>query len=149
MVNGQPINDQTWAGIRTEFTPPTLEQVRRRLSELMEDPKPVMRQLVRDLFTGLSRWLTRVSSAWDEPCQRHALVMDLSDRSWDGHRAEGLTVANVGRVIPRTGVPGFAVLDATGEEFAPATEYLLELAATDRSPQTVWAAAEISDSGPS
>ena len=46
-MNGQPINDQTWAGIRTEFTLPTLQQVRRRLSELMEDPEPVMRQLVR------------------------------------------------------------------------------------------------------
>jgi hypothetical protein len=49
-VNGQTINDQTWAGIRTEFTLPALEQVRRRLSELMEDPEPVMRQLVR-VFT--------------------------------------------------------------------------------------------------
>jgi hypothetical protein len=46
-VNGQPINDQTWAAIRAEFTLPTLQQVRRRLSELMEDPAPVMRQLVR------------------------------------------------------------------------------------------------------
>jgi hypothetical protein len=46
-VNGQPISDQTWAGIRTEFTLPTLQQVRRRLSELMEDPEPVIRQLVR------------------------------------------------------------------------------------------------------
>jgi hypothetical protein len=46
-VNGQPITDQTWAGIRTEFTLPTLQQVRRRLSELMEDPEPVMQQLVR------------------------------------------------------------------------------------------------------
>jgi hypothetical protein len=46
-VNGQSITDQTWAGIRTEFTLPTLQQVRRRLSELMEDPEPVMRQLVR------------------------------------------------------------------------------------------------------
>ena len=43
----QPISDQTWAGIRTEFTLPTLAQVRRRLTELMEDPEPVMRQLVR------------------------------------------------------------------------------------------------------
>jgi integrase/recombinase XerC len=65
------------------------------------------------------------------------LVMDLSDRSWDRLRAEGLTVANVGRVIPRSGVPGFVVLDAMDEEFAPATEYLLELAATDHSPQTL------------
>jgi hypothetical protein len=46
-LNRQTINDQTWAGIRTEFTLPTLGQVRRRLSELMEDPEPVMRQLVR------------------------------------------------------------------------------------------------------
>jgi hypothetical protein len=46
-VNDQPINDQTWAGIRAEFTLPTLAQVRSRLSELMEDSEPVMRQLVR------------------------------------------------------------------------------------------------------
>jgi hypothetical protein len=46
-LNRQPITDQTWAAIRTEFTLPTLGQVRRRLSELMEDPEPVMRQLVR------------------------------------------------------------------------------------------------------
>jgi hypothetical protein len=46
-VNGQPITDQTWTGIRTEFTLPTLQQVRRRLAELVEDPEPVMRQLVR------------------------------------------------------------------------------------------------------
>jgi hypothetical protein len=46
-VNGQPIGDQTWAGIRAEFTLPSLQQVHRRLSELMEDPEPVMRQLVR------------------------------------------------------------------------------------------------------
>jgi hypothetical protein len=49
-VNDQTINDQTWAGIRTEFTLPTLQQVRRRLSELMEDPEPVMQQLVRVFF---------------------------------------------------------------------------------------------------
>jgi hypothetical protein len=46
-VNRQTISDQTWAGIRTEFTLPTLQQVRRRLSEFMEDPEPVMQQLVR------------------------------------------------------------------------------------------------------
>jgi hypothetical protein len=46
-LNPQPINGQTWAAIRTEFTLPTLQQVRRRLSELMDDPEPVMRQLVR------------------------------------------------------------------------------------------------------
>ena len=43
----QTISDQTWAGIRTEFTLPTLAQVHGRLSELMEDPEPTMRQLVR------------------------------------------------------------------------------------------------------
>jgi hypothetical protein len=46
-VNHQPISDQTWEGIRKEFTLPALDQVRRRLSELMEDPEPVMQQLVR------------------------------------------------------------------------------------------------------
>ncbi|MCI9872772.1 hypothetical protein [Arthrobacter humicola] len=46
-MNPQPISDRTWAAIRTEFTLPTLAQVRRRLAELMEDPEPVMRQLVR------------------------------------------------------------------------------------------------------
>ena len=43
----QTISDQTWAGIRTEFTLPTLAQVRRRLIELVEDPEPIMRELVR------------------------------------------------------------------------------------------------------
>lgn len=46
-LNRQPINDQTWAGIRAEFTLPALEQVRRRLGQLMDDPEPVMQQLVR------------------------------------------------------------------------------------------------------
>lgn len=46
-----PISDQTWAAIRTEFTLPSLEQVQRRLSELMEDPDPVIQQLVR-VFIG-------------------------------------------------------------------------------------------------
>lgn len=39
-MNRQPISDETWAGIRAEFTLPALQQVRRRLSELMEDPEP-------------------------------------------------------------------------------------------------------------
>jgi hypothetical protein len=46
-VNRQPISGQTWDEIRAEFTLPALEQVRRRLCELMDDPEPVMRQLVR------------------------------------------------------------------------------------------------------
>ena len=46
-LNSQPISDQTWERIRAEFTLPPLAQVHRRLSELMEDPEPVMQQLVR------------------------------------------------------------------------------------------------------
>jgi hypothetical protein len=46
-LNSQPISDQTWKRIRAEFTLPSLAQVHRRLSELMEDPEPVMQQLVR------------------------------------------------------------------------------------------------------
>ncbi|WP_426976943.1 hypothetical protein ACQCSU_19585 [Pseudarthrobacter sp. O4] len=46
-MNRQPVRDQTWEGIRAEFTLPALGQVRRRLSELMDYPEPVMRQLVR------------------------------------------------------------------------------------------------------
>jgi hypothetical protein len=46
-LNRQPISDQMWNAIRTEFTLPALGQVRRRLSELMEDPEPVMQQFVR------------------------------------------------------------------------------------------------------
>lgn len=43
----QPVSDQTLEGIRAEFTLPSLGQVRRHLSELMEDLEPVMQQLVR------------------------------------------------------------------------------------------------------
>ncbi|GGH99373.1 hypothetical protein ACFFGR_14930 [Arthrobacter liuii] len=46
-----PIPAQAWDNIRAEFTLPSLDQVRRRLSELMEDPEPIMRQLVR-VFIG-------------------------------------------------------------------------------------------------
>lgn len=45
------ISDQTWDALRTEFTLPSLEQVRARLSEIMEDPEPLMQQLVR-VFVG-------------------------------------------------------------------------------------------------
>lgn len=54
-VNSRPISNQTWEEIRTEFTLPALEQVRCRLAELMEDPEPVMRQLVRVFLSGLNR----------------------------------------------------------------------------------------------
>ena len=46
-MNWQPISDQVWDGIRAEFTLPAVGQVHQRLSELMEDPEPVMQQLVR------------------------------------------------------------------------------------------------------
>ena len=42
----QTISTQTWTEVRAEFTLPSLDQVHRRLSILMEDPEPVMRQLV-------------------------------------------------------------------------------------------------------
>ena len=46
-VSPGSVSDQMWEAIRAEFTLPALEQVRRRLSELVEDPEPVMQQLVR------------------------------------------------------------------------------------------------------
>jgi hypothetical protein len=46
-IIGRPVPDEIWESIAAEFALPTLEQVRRRLAELMEDPAPVMRQLVR------------------------------------------------------------------------------------------------------
>jgi hypothetical protein len=46
-LDREPISDQIWEGNRSEFTLPSQGQVRRRLSELMEDPEPVMQQLVR------------------------------------------------------------------------------------------------------
>ncbi|MCO4252192.1 hypothetical protein [Pseudarthrobacter raffinosi] len=46
-IIGRPVSEEVWESVRTEFALPTLEQVRRRLAELMEDTDPVMRQLVR------------------------------------------------------------------------------------------------------
>lgn len=50
-IIGRPVSDQVWADLRAEFTLPTLDQVRRRLAELIDDPEPVMQQLVR-VFCG-------------------------------------------------------------------------------------------------
>jgi hypothetical protein len=47
-----PISDQTWEAIRAEFTLPSLAQVRHRLAELIDDPEPVMQQLVRVIDDG-------------------------------------------------------------------------------------------------
>lgn len=46
-LGNEPISDQIWEAISAEFTLPSLGQVSHRLSELMEDPQPVMQQLVR------------------------------------------------------------------------------------------------------
>lgn len=54
-MNWQPISEQVWDGIRAEFTLPAVGQVHQRLSELMEDPEPVMQQLVRVFLSGLNR----------------------------------------------------------------------------------------------
>jgi hypothetical protein len=51
-IIGRPVSEEVWDSVRTEFALPTLEQVRRRLAELMEDPAPVMRQLVRVIGEG-------------------------------------------------------------------------------------------------
>ncbi len=56
-----PISDQTWEAIRAEFTLPSLAQVRRRFAELIDDPEPVMQQLVRVFLSGLRR-VSRSSS---------------------------------------------------------------------------------------
>lgn len=47
-MNRQPIGvgDETWEGISGELTLTAPELVRRRLSELMDDPESVMRQVV-------------------------------------------------------------------------------------------------------
>lgn len=37
-IMGRPVAEEVWEFIRAEFALPTLEQVRRRLAELMEDP---------------------------------------------------------------------------------------------------------------
>lgn len=49
MIPG-PISGQIWEAIRAEFALPSLAQVQTRPSELIEDPKPVMQQLVRVFF---------------------------------------------------------------------------------------------------
>lgn len=54
-IMGRPVSEEVWEAVRTEFALPTVEQVRRRLAELMEDPAPVMRQLVRVFLSGLLR----------------------------------------------------------------------------------------------
>ena len=61
-IIGRPVSDQVWADLRAEFTLPALEQVRRRLTELTEDPEPVMQQLVR-VFSSVTARTARASSS--------------------------------------------------------------------------------------
>jgi hypothetical protein len=78
-VTPQPISDQTWAAIRAEFTLPTLEQVHCRLSELMEDPEPVMRRLVR-VFSSTTAPSARASKFLPGG-QLHPTVVELFGRA--------------------------------------------------------------------
>ncbi|HEX9227034.1 MAG TPA: hypothetical protein VF885_10340 [Arthrobacter sp.] len=43
----EEIPEQFWADLESEFTLPSLEQVRTRIESLTSDPEPVMRRLVR------------------------------------------------------------------------------------------------------
>jgi hypothetical protein len=45
------VDEAVWERIEAEFTLPSLDQVRARFEEMMADPAPVMRQLVR-VFVG-------------------------------------------------------------------------------------------------
>lgn len=89
----RPISDQTWAGIRTEFTLPALAQVHRRLSELMEDPEPVMRQLVRVFLSGLMRVDVCPCSEEESPrpacriTQDRPLSLSMNSSAWAKFRA--------------------------------------------------------------
>ena len=89
----QPISDQTWAGIRAEFTLPTLAQVRRRLSELMEDAEPVTQQLVRVFLSGLMRVDVCPCSEEESPrpacriTQDRPLSLSMNSSAWAKFRA--------------------------------------------------------------
>jgi hypothetical protein len=79
-LNSQPISDQTWERIRAEFTLPALAQVHRRLSELMEDPEPVMQQLVR-VFIGDGTYCPGFQFL--PGGQLHPTVLDLFQRAME------------------------------------------------------------------
>jgi hypothetical protein len=76
----EPISDQTWEAIRAEFTLPSLGQVRRRLSELMEDPEPVMRQLIR---VSIDEGTFCPGFQFLAGGQLHATVVDLFKRAME------------------------------------------------------------------
>lgn len=79
-LDREPISDQIWEGIRSEFTLPALGQARRRLSELMEDPEPVMQQLVR-VFIGEGTFCPGFQFL--PGGQLHPTVMDLFHRAME------------------------------------------------------------------
>jgi hypothetical protein len=79
LIMGRPVSEEeVWESVRAEFALPALEQVRRRLAELMEDPAPVMRQLVRVFLSGLNRlcWsaaaVSLVCEVFFELCPEHS-----------------------------------------------------------------------------
>lgn len=78
--NWPPIGDPTWAAIGTEFALPSLEQVRRRLTELMEDPEPVMEQVVR-VFIGEGTFCPGFQFLTGG--QLHPAVLDLFQRAME------------------------------------------------------------------
>lgn len=86
-----PIPAQAWDSIRAEFTLPSLDQVRRRLSELMEDPEPIMRQLVRVFLSGLLRVDVCPCSEEEPPAcritQDRPLSLSMNSSAWAKFRA--------------------------------------------------------------
>lgn len=74
----EPNSDQTWEAIRAEFTLPSLGQVRRRLSELMDDPEPVMQRLIRVFIDEGTFWPGFQFLAGE---QLHPTVVDLFKRA--------------------------------------------------------------------
>lgn len=77
-MNWQPISEQVWDGIRAEFTLPAVGQVHQRLSELMEDPEPVMEQLAR-VFIGEGTFCPGFQFL--PGGQLHPVVRDLFERA--------------------------------------------------------------------
>ena len=105
----RPVPDEVWESVRAEFALPTLEQVRRRLAELMEDPAPVMRELVRVLIRtapphrGVS---VPARDGTEDPAQ---LL----------HRLDGRPSALLGGARPVDSLPQLPQLHRALEGFAP------------------------------
>jgi hypothetical protein len=74
-LGSEPIRDQIWEAISADCALPSLGQVSLRLSELVEDPEPVMQQLVRVFLSGLLR--------------RNSRQLDINRQRWHFGRAAG------------------------------------------------------------